>query len=296
VSHSYAGGIDRPLVITKLAVATVVPHQNWRGMFATATTDSGAVSGVAVNWPGFETTPWHTAATPKPNWFGSVASGMRDGSGLIYMRNRYYNPATGQFTQPDPIGLAGGLNSYGFAAGDPVGFWDPFGLKVCYMGTRTEVRSLVRETERSIGARVEVGIDNCVISVGNSNAPARDEFLALVNSGYTYSIAFGTRGSRFDPLTRTIWLDPADEDQQFYSMRDGQCQLGPIIGVLSRILAHELGHAYELNRRFGVLRQIIPGPLLPGARRRREASAMRWENAWAREHRQPERCQYGPHW
>jgi uncharacterized protein RhaS with RHS repeats len=53
---------------------------------------------------------------------------MRDASGQTYMRNRYYDPATGQFTQPDPIGLAGGLNSYGFAAGDPVTYSDPYGL------------------------------------------------------------------------------------------------------------------------------------------------------------------------
>jgi hypothetical protein len=31
-------------------------------------------------------------------------------------------------TQLDPIGLAGGLNLYGFAGGDPVNFGDPFGL------------------------------------------------------------------------------------------------------------------------------------------------------------------------
>jgi hypothetical protein len=37
-------------------------------------------------------------------------------------------PRHGQFTQPDPIGLAGGLNSYGFAAGDPVSYADPYGL------------------------------------------------------------------------------------------------------------------------------------------------------------------------
>lgn len=35
---------------------------------------------------------------------------------------------TGQFTQEDPIGLAGGLNLYGFANGDPVSYSDPFGL------------------------------------------------------------------------------------------------------------------------------------------------------------------------
>ncbi|MGH7467324.1 MAG: RHS repeat-associated core domain-containing protein [Longimicrobiales bacterium] len=35
---------------------------------------------------------------------------------------------TGHITQEDPIGLAGGLNLYGFAAADPVNFSDPFGL------------------------------------------------------------------------------------------------------------------------------------------------------------------------
>jgi hypothetical protein len=34
----------------------------------------------------------------------------------------------GLFTQEDPIGLAGGMNLYGFAGGDPINFSDPFGL------------------------------------------------------------------------------------------------------------------------------------------------------------------------
>jgi len=34
----------------------------------------------------------------------------------------------GTFTQEDPIGLAGGLNLYGYAGGDPINFSDPFGL------------------------------------------------------------------------------------------------------------------------------------------------------------------------
>jgi RHS repeat-associated protein len=61
-------------------------------------------------------------------WWGGLVDGMRDVSGQQYKRNRYYDPATGQFTQPDPIGIAGGLNSYGFAAGDPVSYSDPYGL------------------------------------------------------------------------------------------------------------------------------------------------------------------------
>jgi RHS repeat-associated protein len=45
-----------------------------------------------------------------------------------YRRARSYDPVTGHFTQEDPIGLAGGLNAYGFAGGDPINYSDPFGL------------------------------------------------------------------------------------------------------------------------------------------------------------------------
>jgi uncharacterized protein RhaS with RHS repeats len=38
------------------------------------------------------------------------------------------NPPNGTFTQEDPIGIAGGLNHYGYANGDPINFSDPFGL------------------------------------------------------------------------------------------------------------------------------------------------------------------------
>jgi RHS repeat-associated protein len=61
-------------------------------------------------------------------WWGSVIRGAAENSGIQYLRNRYYDSRTGRFTQEDPIGLAGGLNLYGFAAGDPVNFSDPFGL------------------------------------------------------------------------------------------------------------------------------------------------------------------------
>ena len=41
---------------------------------------------------------------------------MREGNGLDYMRNRWYAPAQGRFTQADPIGLAGGTNLYAYVA------------------------------------------------------------------------------------------------------------------------------------------------------------------------------------
>ncbi|WP_296266629.1 RHS repeat-associated core domain-containing protein [Pseudomonas sp. UBA6562] len=48
-------------------------------------------------------------------------------SGLHYNLFRYYDPDVGRFTQPDPIGLAGGLNLYAYAP-NPFTWIDPWGL------------------------------------------------------------------------------------------------------------------------------------------------------------------------
>jgi RHS repeat-associated protein len=50
-------------------------------------------------------------------------------SGLYYYRARTYDPAIGQFLQPDPIGFAAGdLNIYAYVSNDPYNWSDPSGL------------------------------------------------------------------------------------------------------------------------------------------------------------------------
>lgn len=70
--------------------------------------------------------PWETtggliAATP----FG-YAGYYADSTGLNYLINRYYSPATGQFLSVDPM-VSKTLQSYAYALGDPVLHTDPTG-------------------------------------------------------------------------------------------------------------------------------------------------------------------------
>ena len=46
----------------------------------------------------------------------------------IYLHARYFDPQLGTFLSPDPIGVAGGMNQYAYALGDPANGTDRSGL------------------------------------------------------------------------------------------------------------------------------------------------------------------------
>ena len=55
-------------------------------------------------------------------------------TGLHYNGFRDYDPTTGRYIQSDPIGLGGGLNTYGYVGGNPVSASDRLGLYEIFIG------------------------------------------------------------------------------------------------------------------------------------------------------------------
>jgi RHS repeat-associated protein len=162
VGYGYVGGVDRPVTVERRAYRdkwrpnlgptiapaatqplfetsfTVFPQWNAQGVADIGSTRDGGRQHcvfvlnpvrctAAVQW---DATYWPTdpGIGVKWSWLGSLLENKRDPSGLLYRRHRYLDSQAGRFTQEDPIGLAGGLNAYNYAEGDPVNFEDPFGL------------------------------------------------------------------------------------------------------------------------------------------------------------------------
>jgi RHS repeat-associated protein len=193
----------------------------------------------------------HTLTGPI-GWTGTLIDGMRDNSGQVYMRNRYYDPASGRFTQEDPTGLAGGLNVYGFDNGDPVTFSDPYGLDVILKGPHVQaIVAYLRHHSRSFD-RVYRALD-------------RDHSIRLVVFDMTDPVDQRNATTGFVPPTRLgdsgrIQYNPTEDvlGNQDYARIYGSrftWRFTPLSAI-----AHEFGHAAAYFKIPGIPKECAGDP------------------------------------
>ena len=129
-------------------------------------------------------------------------------TGLHYNLFRYYDPAAGRYTQPDPIGLAGGLNTYSYV-GDPMVWVDPLGLTTCKISKSFTRRDNItkRWIERLSGKRpgdvhdylTSKGWERTYPQAGNKKAIQHIVYVKTTKSGTTYKLDYHPGGNVSQP-------------------------------------------------------------------------------------------------
>jgi len=124
-------------------------------------------------------------------------------------------------TQQDPIGLAGGLNLYGYGDGDPVNNADPFGLCVepasCAVVLAAAAGSAASGLASAGVATVTIGA--VAVGVGAANAAV----------GATYSVYRSiTAGLDYVGITNNLGRRAAEQ------LRGRKIEIAPLISGLTR--------------------------------------------------------------
>ncbi|BDR55742.1 RHS repeat-associated core domain-containing protein [Xylocopilactobacillus apis] len=151
-----------------------------------------------------------------------------DESGLHYNRFRYYDPDTGQYISPDPIGLLGGINPYGYAH-NPLTWVDPLGLTSCSSGKGNDAHNAANYQKlKDFYEQAEKYGSADIKSLENG----RYRFYGNIKPSRTYGEMQGARLVReWDPATgnRRTWYKTVDHS-------------GRVRSVAPKPVVHEKNH------------------------------------------------------
>lgn len=98
------------------------------GSTAGLTNAAGAYADTYLYFP-FGYSQGSTGSVSDPYQYLGQAGIQTDGTGILFLRARYYSPVTGRFLSQDPAGLAAGdVNLYRYVYNEPIDLSDPSGL------------------------------------------------------------------------------------------------------------------------------------------------------------------------
>lgn len=188
-------------------------------------------------------------------------------SGLIYLRNRYYDPEVGAFISEDPI--QDGMNWYVYCSNNPVNFVDPLGLTLTIAGTGDEVNQIFGYLKQLTDDELVLTQDR--IEIGDGVYKLLDSYTVTVGTQVDGSLPVGTNMIRRiidNKYTCVVEMTDDETRTTYFSEKDAAI---PGIGTGSRIyfnpdqlFLNALTESFDQNNNRVVGYQDIPLEIVLG--------------------------------
>ncbi len=183
-AYIYAGGTAPAEQVSLSTGAITYLTADTLGSVRGTVSTSGALTGTASYdaWGNPATSGGLTASTP----FG-YAGGYTDPDGLIYLLNRYYDPAAGAFISVDPA-ISQTYEPYLYAGDNPVSRTDPTGLFWITYETIRTVSQLSQDNYTNFSAKMAGEIDKVTKKVIEQHIEKIRKVLALISAALSLII------------------------------------------------------------------------------------------------------------
>lgn len=112
------------------------------------------------------------------NPFGYCGEYFDTETGLVYLRNRYYDPTMHRFISEDPA--KDGLNWYAYAGCNPTKYVDPWGLLMTISGTKEQKTAMFEQLQLLSDDKLEMDIDTGKVTYVPSDNVQRVKATSLV--------------------------------------------------------------------------------------------------------------------